>query len=363
MRIRCQREALSKALAGVSRAVASRSPIPAIEGILFTVLDSSIILTGYNLELGIKTTIPAIVEEAGDIVINAALLNDMVRKTTNSEVLIYTDSYSHIFLQCGIAKFDFSGIIASDFPELPTPETEDTMTFLGSDIKEMIDMTLFAVSSDDSKPVYTGARFLMEENLFSIIAVDGYRLAINKKVVSNSKYRSFIVPGKTLAEVSRLIDGDDEITISTARRYAIFKLKDFTITTRLLEGDFIDHNYSIPKGFKTRVRINVSDFYNAVERASLVISNVVLNAVKIKFEENLSIVSCNTSIGKSYDEIVSVNEGEDIEMGFNSRYLLDALNHCNTDEVFLEINEKSAPIKIVPIEGDDFLFLVLPVRI
>lgn len=363
MRIRCQREELSKAISGVARAVATHSPIPAIEGILFTTLDNSVILTGYNLELGIKTTIPAVVEEVGEIVINAALLNDMVRKTIENEVLIYTDTNLHVFLQCGIAKFDFSGIAASDFPELPNPETDDSLQISGTSIKEMIEMTLFAIAQDDSKPVYRGVKFILEDDLLTLVAVDGYRLAVGKKVIKNKKNRDFIIPGKTLLEVSRLINSDDDIRINTSKRYAIFTLEDFIITTRLLEGEFIDYVRSIPVGYKTRVRINVSDFYLAVERASLVIKSVVLNAVKIRFEENLSIVSCNTTIGKSYDEIKSINEGDDIEMGFNSRYLLDALNHCITDEIYLEINEKSSPIKIVPLEGDEFLFLVLPVRI
>ena len=363
MRIRCQREELSKALNGVSRAVASHSPIPAIEGILFNVLEDSIILRGYNLEMGITAKISAIVEEPGDIIINANLLNEVVRKTVNDEMLIYTDTHSHIFIQCGIAKFDFSGIIASDYPDLPNPETEDSLLISGSDIKEMIDTTIFAVAQDEQKPVYTGIRFLLEENLLTLIAVDGYRLAISKKSLENSKNRSFIVPSKTLQEVSRLIGTEEEVNISTASKYAIFTLKDFVITTRLLEGEFIDHNKSVPVGYKTRVKINVSEFHAAVERAALVISNVVLNAVRVRFEANMSIVSCNTTVGKSYDEILSLNEGDDIEMGFNSKYLLDALSHCRSDEVYLEINEKASPIKIVPIEGDDFLFLVLPVRI
>ena len=362
MKIRCNREELNKALTGVSRAVASHSPIPSLEGILFTVLENSVILTGYNLELGITASIPAFVEEKGDIVLNAALLIDIVRKTTGQDVIIYTDSLYHAFLQCGIAKFDFSGIIASDFPDLPRPETDNTFSISSSVLKEMIEMTLFSAAQDNQKPVYTGVRFILDKNLLTLVSVDGFRLAVNKKAIISTIKDSFIVPAKTLSEVSRLIGDDADLMISISRRYAIFTLKDFVVTTRLLEGDFIDHNRSIPEGYKTRVKIDVSAFYGAVERASLVINNTTLNAIKVKFESNLSIVSCNTSIGKSYDEISSINEGEDIEMGFNSRYLMDALGHCNTEYVYIEINERFSPIKIVPLTGDDFLFLVLPVR-
>ena len=363
MRIRCNREELNVALSGVSRAVASRSPIPSIEGILFTVLGDSVVLTGYNLELGITTKIAAVVEEPGDIIINASLLIEMVRKAIEDEVLIYTDVHSHVFLQCGISKYDFSGIIATDFPDLPSPETEDTMTISGLSIKEMIEMTLFAAAQDNQKPVHTGIRFILDENLLTLVSVDGYRLAVCKKPILNTNTRSFIVPAKTLSEVARLIDSDDEIEISTAKRYAIFTLKDYVILTRLLEGDFIDHNRAIPVGYKTRIKIDVASFYDAIERASLVISNAVLNPIKVKFESDMVIVSCNTTVGKSYDEIISQGEGDELEMGFNSRYLLDALRNCNVNEVYLEINEKSSPIKIVPLEGEDFLFLVLPVRI
>ena len=364
MKIRCKREELTAAVAGVSRAVAAKSSIPSIEGILFNVTENDITLTGYNLEMGITTTVGGKVEEPGDIVINAFLLLEMLRKTADEEVDIWTDSRSHIFFQCGIAQFNFSGIVASDFPALPTPDAEKALTILGAEIKEMLERTLFSAAQDNQKPVHTGIRFIIEDSLLTLVSVDGYRLSVCKKKISGGVNSSFVVPAKTLSEVSRLIgDDSEEVIISTAKRYAIFSLKKYNVVTRLLEGEFLDHVRAVPEGYTSRVKISVSPLYDAVERASLVIKDQTGSPVRIKFENSTAIISCATTIGKSYDEIDAGIEGNELEMGFNSRYIMDALRHCGTDEVYLEINEATSPMKIIPLEGDDFLFLVLPVRI
>ena len=364
MKIQCKRSELISAVSGVSRAVSSKSAIPSLEGILFKTEGEIVTLTGYDLEIGITTSVLAEVEQPGEVIINARLLFDMLRKLSDETVSIEADERYRVSLQCGITKFEFSGIAAADFPELPSPDTETALSISGIELKEMIERTLFAVAQDNQKPVHTGTKFFLDINMLTLVSVDGYRLAVCKKPIINTEERSFVVPAKTLSEVSRLIgDSEEEIYIGTAKRYAVFSLKGYTVITRLLEGDFLDFKRAIPEGCKTRVKISVGDLFDAVERASLIITDRFRSPVRLKFEDDTVIISCSTTLGSSYDEMLVENTGETVEIGFNNRYILDALRNCGAESVYLEINESTSPMKIVPIEGDEFLFLVLPVRI
>ncbi|MEA4911191.1 MAG: DNA polymerase III subunit beta [Oscillospiraceae bacterium] len=365
MKIVCNRAELLAALSGVSKAVSGKSSIPAIEGILFKCSDDAVILTSYDLEIGIITSFVADVKEKGDIVLNARLLIDMVRKLDTETVCIETDGELKVQITGGITKFNFIGIPASDFPEMPMPEADNTLTVKAQVLREMIGKTIYAVSTSDQKPVHTGTKFIMSDDSLTMVSVDGYRLAVcTQKVDFTWSDRSFIIPAKTLSEVSKLIgDSEDDVNIGIARRYGVFQLGGYTVITRLLEGDFLDYKKAIPDGYKTRVRIDVQALYDAVERASLIISDRFRSPIKLLFDEGRAVITCATALGNSYDEIPCAIEGDAVEIGFNNRYVLDALRNCMCDEVFLEITGPVSPMKMVPAEGDDFLFLLLPVRI
>lgn len=364
MKIKCSRTDLFVAVSGVSRAVSSKTAIPSIEGILIRTFEDKIVLTGYDLEIGITTSVPAAVDSEGEIVINARLLLDIIRKSNDDVITIETNERSQVILICGIARFEFSGIPATDFPDLPSPDTETALSIAGNEIKEMIERTLFAVAQDNQKPVHTGTKFFIENDMLTLVSVDGYRLAVCRKSTESAEEKRFVIPAKTLLEVSRLIgDSEEEIYISTAKRYAVFSLKGYSVVTRLLEGDFLDYKRAIPEGYMTRVKIDVNLLFNSVERTSLIITDKFKSPVRLKFENNTVSVSCVTALGNAYDELNADINGNDVEIGFNNRYILDALRHCGVSEVILEINEPTSPMKIVPADGSDFLFLVLPVRI
>ena len=365
MNIVCDRSELLDALLGVSKAVSSKSSIPAIEGILFKCTNYLVVLSAYDLEIGITTSVSAEVEEPGDIVINAKLLIEMIRKMESDRVTIDVDENLKVSIVGGQSKFNIIGIAATDFPEMPIPETEDTLTLEGNVLKEMIGKTIYAVSTSDQKPVHTGTKFIMSDDILTLVSVDGYRLAVCKKYGIKYAYdTNFVIPAKTLSEVSKLIgDGSDEISIGTARRYAVFRLAKYTVVSRLLEGDFLDYTKSIPNGYKTRVKIYVNSFFDSVERASLLINDRFKSPVKMTFEDNTVNITCTTALGTAHDEISCEIEGEAVEIGFNNRYILDALRHSGQEEVYLEINGSLSPMKIVPVEEAEFLFMVLPVRI
>ncbi|NMA07026.1 MAG: DNA polymerase III subunit beta [Ruminococcaceae bacterium] len=364
MKIKCNRSELLTAVFGVSRAVSNKSVIPAIEGILFKATLDRVILTGYDLEIGITTTISAEVEKNGEIIINARLLHDIIRKLNDDVVTISANQNNSVSLTCGITKFDFMGLPASDFPELPYPNTDNSLTINGKDLKEMIEKTLFAVAQDNQKPVHTGVKFFLGINDITLVSVDGYRLATCHKKIINTDEREFVIPAKTLSEISRLIgESEEDVFLSTAKRYAVFSLKGYTVVTRLLEGDFLDYKKAIPDGYKTKVLINVTELYESVERTSLVITDRYRSPVRLRFDNSVAQIRCNTNIGSSYDEVRAEIEGNPVEIGFNNKYVLDALRNCREENVYLLIGDPVSPMKIVPEEGDDFLFLVLPVRI
>jgi DNA polymerase-3 subunit beta len=365
MKIVCNRGELLDALLGVSKAVSSKSSIPALEGILFRCTNYIVMLTAYDLEIGITTSVSSEVEDAGDIVINARLLIEIIRKMESDKVKIEVDGDMKVTVSGGQAKFNIIGIASEDFPEMPVPETDDALKIEGSVLKDMIGKTIYAVSTSDQKPVHTGTKFIMSDDMITLVSVDGYRLAVCKKYGVQYAYDSnFVIPAKTLSEVSKLIgDSDEEISIGTARRYAVFRLAGYTVVSRLLEGDFLDYTKSIPDGYKTRVKIYVGSFFDSVERASLLINDKFKSPIKMVFENNAVNITCTTALGTAHDELGWEIEGEAVEIGFNNRYILDALRYSGHEEVFLEINGPLSPMKLVPTEGDDLLFMVLPVRI
>ncbi|MEG2295303.1 MAG: DNA polymerase III subunit beta, partial [Oscillospiraceae bacterium] len=256
------------------------------------------------------------------------------------------------------------GISDEDYPELPKINDCDEIICNQSILKSMIDQTLFAISTNDTKPVHTGSLFEIEENILTLVSVDGYRLAIRKEHLKLSKNVSFIVPGKTLQELSKLMmDTQEEMKISAGGRHIIFDINGYSVISRLIEGDFLDYKSALPNVTTTTIKISTKECIDSIDRTALLISDKTKSPLKIEFSQDLMKLSCTTAIGKAYDEISCEMDGEEVDMGFNNKYLLDALRHSQCDKIKLEINGPLSPMKIVPLEGDSFLFLVLPVRL
>ena len=365
MKITCNRQDLLASITGVSRAVSSKSSIPSIEGILFECDDTKLKLTAYDLEIGIITYAAADVIDTGSIIINARLLMDILRKSDGENVTIESDDSLRVRIQSGITKYSFIGISPSDFPELPMPATDSSLSIPGQDVKDLIDKTIYAVSTNDQRPVHTGSKFILKDGTLTVVSVDGHRLAVAKKEGLGSDVdASFIVPAKTLQELSKLIgDKEENIRISTARRYAIFHLVGYTVVTRLLEGDFIDYKASVPQSYKTVVTVKAGDLMDAVDRTSLLISDRFKSPIRLQIGSEEMKVSCTTALGSVHDAIPCTCEGDPLEIGFNYRYVLDALRNGGVAEVKLMMNEPTRPMTIVPVEGDDFLYLILPVML
>lgn len=362
MNIVCDKALLSSAIDGVSKAVTLRSSIPALEGILMKADGFQLTLTGYDLEMGITTTIEANVREPGEIVLSAKLLGDMVRRLPSGDIAICTNESGNATVKGGVAEFDILAMSSSDYPDLPSPGADHTLTLKAGMLRDMIDKTLYAVSQDDKKPAHTGELFSIEEDKLTVVALDGYRLAIVERPVHAEKHIRIIIPAKTLTEVNKLLgDDDDDVQISANRRFVVFNSGNYTILSRLIEGEFLNYANVIPNGYKTRVVLETRDFIETIERASLIITERLKNPLRIMFDDKVT-VRCQTNLGKVVDEFTAAIEGDPVEIGFNNRYLLDALRNSRAEKVVMELSGPLSPIKILPEEGDDFIYLVLPVR-
>lgn len=369
MKFTCDTKELSKACQTVSKAAATKASVPALEGIKIDAKDEKISLCGFNLEIGITTEIAAEnVAEDGPIVLDSKMICNMAKKLPDAFTTIEVNDKGIATISSGESKFEVVGIPAKDFPELPQIDEKMNIAVSQPVLKGMIQQTIFAVAESDAKPIHTGVLFEFSSGNLNMVGVDGYRLAICKEKIGYSGANfSFVVPGKTLAEVSRLLSDnpDENVSISVGSRHAAFTVGDYTVFTRLLEGDFLDYKAALPKGCKTSMKVDTKEFLQSVQRASLLISDKLKSPIVADFKsiDDTITVSSNTAVGKASDSITAKISGEDVHIGFNNKYLIDALSHTDCDEVRLQLNGPLSPMVILPDDGDSFEFLVLPVRL
>lgn len=364
MKFSCSTQALGQAIANVSLAVSPKSTLPALEGILVTAGAGTLTLVGYNLELGITSTLPARVEEEGQVVIPSKLFSEIVRKTASDEIQISCDQRFLVEIKGGVSEFTILGMSGMEFPELPTVGDGEATSLPQNKLRSMVDQTLFAVAQNDAKPVHTGCLFLLEEDQATVVAVDGFRLALRREPAKAPQTMRFVVPGKSLNELLKLLGDDDSgVELQVSKKHILFTIGETSIVSRLLEGEFLDYNAAIPKDCSTTVKVSTRGLVSSIERTSLLISDRLKSPLRVVFDQGLVRMSCSTTIGKAYDECECQSQGPQVEMGFNNRYLMDALKNSEADMVKLEISGPLSPMKVVPLEGDSFLFLVLPMKL
>ena len=364
MKFECEKNLLASAIEGVSRAITNRSSIPVLEGIYLKAEGFNLTLTGYDMEMGITTTIECNVLVPGETVLEAKLLLSMVSRMPAGDVRIELTDEGQAIISGGVAEFEIPAMNASDYPSLPVTGADNTMTIPTSMMRELIEKTIYAVSQDDKKPAHTGELFVIEPGSLTIVALDGYRLAIIQRDVECTRDIRIIIPAKTLQELLKIMGGpDDPVKIDANRRYVVFTTNGYTIMSRLIEGDFLNYESVIPKEKRTRVTVDCKTFINTIERASLIITERLKNPLRISFAEDKITVRCQTPLGKVVDEFAPVAmTGDPVEIGFNNRYLLDAMRYSKCERMVLEINGPLSPVKILPEDGKDFIYLVLPVR-
>ena len=365
MKFTCNSFELSDACQIVQRATSAKTAFPSVEGILLSAESGSLTLTGYDLEMGITTTIPCNVEESGRIIVNAHMFSETVRKLPDKPVHIDSDARQIAEIKCGEFKTKIIGMSADEYPELPSITGGYDLSLNQPMIKDMIKKTIFSAAIKDAKVIHTGVKFEIDENHIRLIAVDGVRLAIrNEDIEYSGEPLSFVVPAKTLSEVMKLLsDGEENVNISVGKRHIIFKIGSYDVISRLLDGEFLNYKSAIPSSYKTVASVDTMSFLNSIDRTSLILADRLKSPIKCVFANNMIQLSSNASIGASSDKIDVEITGEDCVIGFNNKYMLDVLKVCDTDKVRIMLNGPISPILVVPSEGDSFIFLILPVRL
>lgn len=364
MKFTVNKNDIVEAVSNIQRAVSSKTSIPALECILLTASEDGLELCAYDLELGITTTISAKVEEPGKAALPARIFSDIVRKTPDETVTVSVDEKNMTSIESGYSHFSIIATPAEEFPELPKLTDSTRIELPSSVLKSMIRQTLFAVAESDAKPIHQGSLFHIEDGVLDVVSVDGYRLAKRSEPTDFQEDLSFVAPGKTLGEILRLLkDSDDKVEISAGRRHILFKIDHYTVISSLLEGEFLNYKAAIPPDSKTEVVVKTREVIESVERVSLLITDRLKSPVRCLFADDEIKLLCTTTMGRASDQLNAEITGENVEIGFNNRYLLDALRNTECDEVKIQLGGPLSPMKIVPKEGDSFLFLVLPVRL
>ena len=315
--------------------------------------------------MGMKKEIYAKCDETGDIVINAKLLSDILRRMNGIQVEISADSRLNCHIKCGEATFDIMGMAAEDFPEMPTVGSGKTVTVDGKVLSDMVKGTFFATAQNEgAKPVLTGINVTIEDGIMQFVAIDGYRLAIRKQKVYISDDFSFIILGKAILEAVKLIDEETEnVEIRVGKRLISFNVNGYEFISRLFEGEFVNYKKTIPEGNIQRVVVNTRELIDTVERVSLLISESFSTPVRCYFNELNVVFTCATSMGRATETFNTKLEGPNFEIGLNSRYLLEALKAAETEQVQILFNGPNNGVIIEPLEGDDFKYMIMPMRL
>ncbi len=378
MKIKVDKSDLVNAITPIMGAVSSKNnTIPAVEGILLnTSGDDGVTLTTFDLEKGFRIKIDAKVIEPGSSIINGGRFSQIIRTMPEGEIIIDVDRNLKVKIMGGRSEFELSAMEGADFPTLPEFHSDIKFTVKQGTLRQMITRVNFAVAQNENRTALTGAYFVFEEDSLKLVACDGNRLAVREqmcKITSLTERKpeiSFILPGKTLTELLKMLKKDDEdITVTVTRRNCVFESEGLLFFSRMIEGAYLDYAKFIPSSSRLRVEIDTEVFIESLERAFLVSEDRALGQtksyVKCNFNNGVLMISSVSANGRVYDEIEAKGIDSELEIGFNCRFLLDALRACGTEKVILELNTPLSCMVIRPahrVETEDFLYLVLPIR-
>ena len=366
MRFTCEKSMLVTGLNITGRAVAQKSSLSVIEGILCRA-GVGLSLTGYNMETAITYQIDAEVADAGECILPARLFGDIIRRLPEGPVTVVVDENFKVSIRSGYASFTISAENADDYPELPDVGTGRSIIIPQSALKNLISGTIFAVSENQGRPIHTGVKFEVEDDKISAIAVDGFRLARRTYHTDDPTGRtlSYVVPAQGLKEVEKiLVDGDETVAFTMGQKHIMYQIGNATLICRLLEGEFLDWKKVVPTNCPIKLTAHVSDLVSSIERVGLIVSEKYKSPVRCVFGNQVVYLRTNTTIGAAEDQCSLAGDGKELEIGFNVRYLADALKAIPSEEVVLELTNGLSPIVLTPADNKyDYSYMVLPVRI
>lgn len=366
MKFSCDKNELSAAIVKASRSCAQKSSIPALEGLLIEA-GNRVTVTGFDLKRGIYTTIDADIPEPGSIVLSTRLFGEIIRRLPDGEVTITSSKDFNTTISCGKSEFKIMGLDPEDYPLLPDVDCRNTLSLPQGTLRAMINETLFAVSDNEARPVYTGTLFDVAEDELTMVSIDGYRLALRKEALEKCDMEkgSFIVPGYALSDVEKIcMDETEPVTIHVGEKHISFRAGDTVLISRRIDGEFLNYKKSIPNQFGIKVNVKRTELAKVVDRVGLIILDKIKSPLRFTFDYDMIKILCSTSVGNAEDICFSSGDGQGLEIGFNNRYMMDALKNAPADELTLCLNSGSTPCVITAADGSDkFTYMILPVRL
>ena len=366
MRFTCEKNMLVQGLNIAGRTVAQKSSLSVIEGVLCKA-GEGLSLTGYNMETAITYLIEADVSDPGQCILPAKLFGDIIRRLPEGPVTVVVDDNYKVSIRAGFASFTISAESADDYPDLPDVSDGRAIRIPQSALKELIAGTIFAVSENQGRPIHTGVKFEVKDDTVSAIAVDGFRLARRTFHTAEPTGRdlSFVVPAAGLKEVEKILtDSEDNVGFTLGGKHILYQIGNATLVCRLLEGEFLDWRKVVPFNCPIKLIANVSDLASSVDRVGLIVSEKYKSPVRCVFSNQVLSMRTNTTIGAAEDRCSIAGDGKELEIGFNVRYLADALKVVPAEEVTLELTNGLSPIVLTPVDDKkDFAYMILPVRI
>ena len=367
MKFICKQQVLSKALNTVSKAVTTKTTIPILKGILLKADDDGkLILTSSDLDMSIEKSIDAKIEKKGSVVVLSRLFSDIIRKLPNEDILIEEKENNNILIKTSSSEFTIVGLPSDEFPAFGEVEEANSFCINKEVFTTMIKRTSFAASIDESKGVIVGILIEMENNSINMVSLDGFRMAVAREQMKNEEQKKIIISAKILNEISKILvelEDEEDIKIILNDKKALIIANETKIILRLFEGEFIKYKDIIPKEYKCRIKVERTEILNSIERASLLAKEGKNNLIKMITGANKMILTSRSEEGNVKEEVAIEREGNDLEIGFNSKYLLDVFKVISDNEIIMEFNSSVTPCLVKPVDKNDYEYLILPVRI
>lgn len=368
MKITCLKSDLLYAVQTVQKAITNKTPLPILAGIYIVAKTAKVELQATDYEIGIKCSINANIDQPGEIVITGHLLQEIVRKLPEETVVIESNyEEKTIIIESGAANYNLLCLPPEEFPVIKPLESSNSFVIKDIILRELIKKTTFACANDEIRPIFTGALLEIENNIIKMIATNTHRLVLRQAEIDNNTNNniSIIIPSKLLNELAKLLNSDlpTDITIYWHNKQIAFSFENVYIISRLIEGKYPDYKRVIPNGFTTTIELEKNTFFNAVERISLLSKEGKYNIIKLNFnEKNLVLTSNNPDIGKAIETIPAIQNGNDLEVSFNSKYVSDILKNIDSDKILFLLNTSLSPACIKPSDDDNYTYIITPVR-
>ncbi len=355
---------LLKSVSTVMKAVPSKTTMPILECILIDASASQIKFTSNDMELGIETIVEGIIEERGIIALDAKIFSEIVRRLPDNYVTIETDDNLLTTITCEKAKFNIPGKSGEDFSYLPIIERNDCITISQFTLKEVIRQTIFSIAANENNKLMTGELFEIKNNTLKVVSLDGHRIAI-RKIELNETYedKKVVVPGKTLNEISKILSGEtnDKVNIFFTENHIMFEFDQTTVVSRLIDGEYFRIDQMLSSDYETKVQINKREFLSCIDRATLLVKEGDKKPIIINIEDNSMQLRIDSSMGSMKEDIDISKEGKDIMIGFNPKFLIDALRVIDDETISIYLVNPKAPC-FIKNDEESYIYLILPVN-